>query len=163
MPNAPKMLAFDHPRMFAHRGTPYARPPGHGLLPLHALQMIPQPQRTRPICALCYPSPRQQAARSSPFSAIVFHSEIMNTAFLLIAMYSGRPIIPAEDVARDFFGLSTDKFIRKVSAGSIALPLVRMEASQKCAKGVHIDDLADYLDKRRAAAVKECLQLQGLR
>ena len=163
MPNAPKMLAFDHPRMFAHRGTPYARPPGHGLLPLHALQMIPQPQRTRPICALCYPSPRQQAARSSPFSAIVFHSEIMNTAFLLIAMYSGRPIIPAEDVARDFFGLSTDKFIRKVSAGSIALPLVRMEASQKCAKGVHIDDLAEYLDKRRAAAVKECLQLQGLR
>ncbi|WP_272929497.1 pyocin activator PrtN family protein [Rhodovulum sulfidophilum] len=43
------------------------------------------------------------------------------------------------------------------------LPLVRMEASQKCAKGVHIDDLAEYLDKRRAAAVKECLQLQGLR
>ncbi|APX23877.1 Pyocin activator protein PrtN [Salipiger profundus] len=38
-----------------------------------------------------------------------------------------------------------------------------MEASQKCAKGVHIDDLAEYLDKRRAAAVKECLQLQGLR
>ncbi|ATI43332.1 Pyocin activator protein PrtN [Pacificitalea manganoxidans] len=87
----------------------------------------------------------------------------MNTAFLLIVMYSGRPIIPAEDVARDFFGLSTDKFIRKVSAGSIALPLVRMESSQKCAKGVHIDDLAEYLDKRRAAAVKECLQLQGVR
>ncbi len=87
----------------------------------------------------------------------------MNTAFLLIAMYSGRPIIPAEDVARDFFGLTTDKFIRKVSAGSIALPLVRMEASQKCAKGVHVGDLADYLDKRRAAAVKEWQQLQGPR
>ncbi|MDR6309044.1 pyocin activator PrtN family protein [Pacificitalea manganoxidans] len=93
----------------------------------------------------------------------MFHSGVMNTAFLLIVMYSGRPIIPAEDVARDFFGLSTDKFIRKVSAGSIALPLVRMESSQKCAKGVHIDDLAEYLDKRRAAAVKECLQLQGVR
>jgi len=93
----------------------------------------------------------------------MFHCKIMNTAFLLIAMYSGRPIIPAEDVARDFFGLSADKFVRKVSAGVIALPLVRMEASQKCAKGVHIDDLADYLDKRRAAAVKECEQLQGIR
>jgi len=93
----------------------------------------------------------------------MFHCKIMNTAFLLIAMYSGRPIIPAEDVARDFFGLSADKFVRKVSAGAIALPLVRMEASQKCAKGVHIDDLADYLDKRRAAAVKECEQLQGIR
>lgn len=137
--------------------------PGTGSLPLHTLQIISPIQRPRPICALCYPSPRQPAARPSPIYAIVFHSGIMNTAFLLIAMYSGRPIIPAEDVARDFFGLSTDKFIRKVSAGSIALPLVRMEASQKCAKGVHIDDLAEYLDKRRDAAVKECLQLQGLR
>jgi hypothetical protein len=86
---------------------------------------------------------------------------IMDTAFLLMAMYSGRPIIPAQDVARDFFGLSTEKFVRKVSAGDIALPLVRMEASQKCAKGVHIDDLAEYLDRRRAAAVKECELLQG--
>ena len=88
--------------------------------------------------------------------------EVMDTAFLLIAMYSGRPIVPAEDVARDFFGLTTEKFVRKVSAGDIALPLVRMEASQKCAKGVHINDLAEYLDKRRATAVKECQQLQGM-
>lgn len=82
---------------------------------------------------------------------------------MLMAMYAGRPIISADDVAKDFFGLTTDKFIRKVSAGEIALPLVRMEASQKCAKGVHLNDLALYLDKRRAAAVKECQQLQGKR
>jgi len=80
---------------------------------------------------------------------------------MLVAMYSGKPIIPADDVAKDFFGLSTDKFIRKVSAGHIALPLVRMEASQKCAKGVHLNDLAEYLDARRADALKECQQLQG--
>lgn len=85
----------------------------------------------------------------------------MNTTFMLMAMYSGRPVIPVEDVARDFFELSTDKFIRKVSAGTIAIPLIRMEASQKCAKGVHINDLASYLDERRAAAIKECRQLQG--
>lgn len=85
----------------------------------------------------------------------------MNTAFMLMAMYSSRPVIPVEDVARDFFELSTDKFIRKVSAGTIAIPLIRMEASQKCAKGVHINDLASYLDERRAAAIKECRQLQG--
>jgi hypothetical protein len=35
-----------------------------------------------------------------------------------------------------------------------------MEASQKAAKGVHLTDLAAYLDERRAAAVKECQQLQ---
>ena len=85
----------------------------------------------------------------------------MDTAFLLMAMYSGRPIIPADEVAKSFFGLTTDKFVRKVSAGDIALPLVRMEASQKCAKGVHLNDLAAYLDERRAAAMKECQQLHG--
>ncbi|WP_454622287.1 hypothetical protein [Bradyrhizobium cenepequi] len=31
-----------------------------------------------------------------------------------------------------------------------------MEASQKCAKGVHMDDLAAHLDKPRPAAIKEC-------
>lgn len=87
--------------------------------------------------------------------------EIVDTAFLLMAMYSGRPIIPADEVAKSFFGLTTDKFVRKVSAGDIALPLVRMEASQKCAKGVHLTDLAAYLDERRAVAVKECQQLHG--
>lgn len=46
-------------------------------------------------------------------------------------------------------------------AWSMAIPMVRMENSQKCAKGVHLQDLADYLDERRAAAVKECLQLTG--
>lgn len=85
----------------------------------------------------------------------------VNTAFMLMAMYSGRPVIPADDVARDFFELSTEKFIRKVSSGHIALPLIRMEASQKCAKGVHLNDLAAYLDMRRDAAVKECEQLNG--
>lgn len=88
--------------------------------------------------------------------------KIMNTAFLLMAMYFGRPVISAEDVARDFFGLTTEKFVRKVSDGDIALPLLRMEKSQKCAKGVHINDLAVYLDNRRTAAVKDCKQLQSV-
>jgi hypothetical protein len=35
-----------------------------------------------------------------------------------------------------------------------------MEASQKAAKGVHLSDLAAYLDERRAAAIKECEQMQ---
>ncbi|WP_346432312.1 pyocin activator PrtN family protein [Breoghania sp. L-A4] len=46
----------------------------------------------------------------------------MNTAFQLIAMYSGQPVISAEEVARDFFGLTKAKFVRKVTAGDIALP-----------------------------------------
>jgi hypothetical protein len=34
-----------------------------------------------------------------------------------------------------------------------------MESSQKTAKGVHIADLAEYLDKQAEAARKECRQL----
>lgn len=84
----------------------------------------------------------------------------MNTAFLLMAQYQGRALIPVEWVCRDFFAhLSPDKFVRKVSAGEIAIPMIRMEESQKAAKGVHVHDLAAYLDARRAAAQKECEQL----
>jgi hypothetical protein len=86
----------------------------------------------------------------------------MNTAFLLMAQYNGAAVIPVDAVCRDYFShLTVDKFVRKVSAGEIAIPLVRMEASsQKAAKGVHLSDLAAWIDERRAAAVKECQQLQ---
>ncbi|MBR1131903.1 pyocin activator PrtN family protein [Bradyrhizobium iriomotense] len=88
------------------------------------------------------------------------HSPTLNTAFLLMAQYGGKAIIPVEELCRDYFShLDPAKFIRKVGAGEIMIPLVRMEASQKCAKGVHLQDLADYLDARRAAALKECRQL----
>lgn len=80
----------------------------------------------------------------------------MNTAFLLMAQYDGKAIIPIHIVCRDYFShLTPAKLIQKISAGDIALPLVRIEASQKCAKGVHLSDLAHYLDIRAEAARKE--------
>ena len=86
----------------------------------------------------------------------------MNTVFLLMAQYNGKAMVSVEDVCRDYFPhLDPVKFVRKVSAGDIAIPLMRMEASMKCAKGVHLQDLADYLDERRAAAIKEMKQLLG--
>lgn len=84
----------------------------------------------------------------------------MNTTFLLMAQYNGRAVIPVADVCRDYFShLTPEKFLRKVSAGEIAIPLVRMESSQKAAKGVHIQDLAEWIDKRRDAAVREARAL----
>lgn len=75
----------------------------------------------------------------------------LNTAFLLMAQYQGKAIIPIEDVCRDYFShLSVDKFLRKVSDGEIRIPVVRIEHSQKSAKGIHLDDLANYLDRARA-------------
>ena len=85
----------------------------------------------------------------------------MNTAFMLMAQYEGKAIIPADAVAKDYFSLTPEKFLRKVSLGEIAIPLVRMEASQKAAKGVHVTDLAAYIDQRRAAAQKELKALCG--
>jgi hypothetical protein len=80
----------------------------------------------------------------------------MNTAFLLMAQYAGKAIIPIDDVCRDyFFHLTPTKLVRKISRGEIALPLVRIEESQKCAKGVHLVDLAKYLEFRAEAARKE--------
>jgi hypothetical protein len=86
----------------------------------------------------------------------------LNTAFLLMAQYNGKAIIPLDEVRRDFFShLTLPKFLRKLSSGDIALPLMRIETSQKCAKGVHLQDLADYLDKRRQVAQREFSQMSG--
>ncbi len=87
----------------------------------------------------------------------------MNTAFLLMAQYDAKAVIPVAAVVKDYFPhLTTENFVRKVTLGDINIPLVRIEpGSQKCAKGVHLNDLAKYLDDRRAAAVKEAHQLAG--
>ncbi len=84
----------------------------------------------------------------------------MKTAFLLMAQYNGKAIIPINDVCRDYFPhLTPSKLLQKISAGQIAMPLVRIESSQKSAKGVHLADLAEYLDARAEAARKEMIAL----
>lgn len=86
----------------------------------------------------------------------------MNTLFLLMALYGARAVVPIEAVCRDYFAhLSPDKFLRKISDGEIGLPIVRMEASQKSARGVHLADLAACVDERRAAALREAKALFG--
>ena len=84
----------------------------------------------------------------------------MKTAFLLMAQYNGKAIIPINDVCRDYFPhLTPTKLVQNISAGEIAMPLVRIESSQKSAKGVHLADLAEYLDARAEAARKEMIAL----
>jgi hypothetical protein len=75
------------------------------------------------------------------------------TLFLLMAQYNGQTVVPLDRVCRDFFGhLTVDKLLRKALRGDIALPIVRIETSQKAQRGVHRLDLAAYIDKRRAVA-----------
>ena len=84
----------------------------------------------------------------------------MNTLFLLMARHDGRPMLPVDVVCRDYFApLTLPVFLRKIGEGKIALPMVRMEESQKGARLIHLQDLAAFIDKQREVAQKELRQL----
>lgn len=89
----------------------------------------------------------------------------MTTMWLLLAQYQGETMIPVDRVAKDFIAVQDTsgmpRFLRKLEAGEIPLPVVRMERSQKGAKMIDLRDLATFLDERRAAAQKELRQLQA--
>jgi hypothetical protein len=85
----------------------------------------------------------------------------MKTLFLLGAQYDGQPLIPLEIVLMDFFGgLTQPHFLKMINNGDINLPITRMTVNHKSKKYVHIEDLATWIDERRAAAQKEANQLK---
>lgn len=86
----------------------------------------------------------------------------MNTLFLLMAQYDGQAVISLERVCADYMHLTVEKFKRKRLDGEIDIPIVRLGAeTQKAALGVHIKDLADYIDRQRDRAAKEQNKLMG--
>lgn len=79
----------------------------------------------------------------------------INTAFLLMAQYGGKAVIPLTDVRRDYFShLTMDAMLRRIGNGELSLPVVRTAGSQKAWRGVHLVDLARYLDEQRETALK---------
>ncbi|PXX58527.1 Pyocin activator protein PrtN [Pseudomonas sp. LAMO17WK12:I10] len=86
----------------------------------------------------------------------------MNTLFLLMAQYNGQAVIPLDRVCADYMNLTVEKFKQKRLAGEIDIPVVRLGAnSQKAGLGIHLKDLADYIDRQREKAEKEQNQLMG--
>jgi hypothetical protein len=86
----------------------------------------------------------------------------MKTLFLLMAQYDGQVIIPLERICSDYFThLTPDVMKMKVAAGQIDLPLIKIEQSQKSVRGVHLNDLAEYLDARHRSAKAEHDRLMG--
>ena len=84
------------------------------------------------------------------------------TVAILREQYGPRVIIPLDRVMEDYFpGVSQEHLLRRIGAGKLDLPVVRIDTSQKSAKGVALVDLATYLDRRIEAARKECRQLYG--
>lgn len=85
----------------------------------------------------------------------------MSTIFFLMAQY-GMVIIPLERVCSDYFRhLTPEKLKMKVATGDIDLILVPIEKSQKAARGVHVNDLAAYLDAQHKKAKVEQDKLMG--
>jgi len=86
----------------------------------------------------------------------------VNTLFLLMAQYEGQAVISLERVCKDYMNLTVEKFKQKRLRGEIDIPIVRLGAeSQKAALGIHLRDLADYIDRQREKAAKEQNQLMG--
>jgi hypothetical protein len=83
-----------------------------------------------------------------------------SSLFFLMWRYGMRAVIPIEDVCRDYFShLEPAKLVEKIRAGEIRLPLVRMEDSQKSAKGIPVNDFAAYLDSQISAARRDLEEL----
>ncbi len=86
----------------------------------------------------------------------------MKTLMMLMLRHDGQAMLPADVVCKEYFApLTLPVFLRKVNAGDIALPLVKMERSQKGARLVHLQDLAEYIDRQRADALKEMVKLRA--
>lgn len=80
----------------------------------------------------------------------------MNTLFLLMAQYNGQAVIPLDRVCADYMNLTVEKFKLKQSSGEINIPITRLGTnSQKAALGVHLNDLADYIDQQREKGIIE--------
>lgn len=86
----------------------------------------------------------------------------MNTIFLLMAQYEGQAVIPLSRVCADYMNLTVEKFKQKQMTGEIDIPVIRLGAqSQKAGLGIHLNDLADYIDRQRRKAVIEQNKLLG--
>ncbi|MGX0889240.1 hypothetical protein AB7M22_001248 [Pseudomonas sp. ADAK2 TE3594] len=86
----------------------------------------------------------------------------MNTLFLLMAQYDGRAVIPLDRVCSDYMNLTVEKFKHKQLTGEIDIPIVRLGPnSQKAGLGIHLKDLANYIDCQREKALSDQRKLMG--
>lgn len=86
----------------------------------------------------------------------------MNTLFLLMAQYDAQVIIPLERVCTDYFRhLTPSKLKKEIREGAIDLVMVKIDSSPQSTCGIHIADLASYLDAQRHKCIAEHECLMG--
>lgn len=84
----------------------------------------------------------------------------MNTIFLLMAEFETASI-PLSDVCEKYFGMKPATADKKAALGQLPLPTFRAGESQKAPRMIHIQDLADYIEKQRAAGIEVFRQMNN--
>lgn len=80
----------------------------------------------------------------------------MNTMFLLMAEYE-TPAVPLSEICEKYLGLKPATAEKKALLGELTLPTFRLGESQKSPRLVHLQDLAELIDRKRKEA-KEFLE-----
>ncbi|EEB44695.1 hypothetical protein PROVALCAL_03202 [Providencia alcalifaciens DSM 30120] len=78
----------------------------------------------------------------------------MNTVFLLMAEFETSQI-PLATIAEKYLKMSSTTAERKANAGELPIPTYRLNDSQKSPRIIHVNDLAEYIDRQRNDAVAE--------
>jgi hypothetical protein len=74
------------------------------------------------------------------------------THHLLLAQFSNRVLIPVDELAKNYLGLSVATAKRKAKINELPFPAFKMENSQKSPYVVHLHDLVRFIDKRAIEA-----------
>lgn len=69
-------------------------------------------------------------------------------------------VIPLSDIAERYFGMKPVTADKKAGAGDLPVPTFRIGDSQKAPRMVHVNDLADFIDKRRGEAKIELARIK---
>lgn len=78
----------------------------------------------------------------------------MNTMFLLMAEFE-KVNIPLSDIAEKYLGMRPSTADQKATEGKLPIATFRIGNTQKAPRLVHVQDLADHIDKQRKDAKEE--------
>ena len=74
--------------------------------------------------------------------------------FLLMAEYETTNILLV-NISEKYLGMAPSTANKKAAAGLLPFPVYRIGSTQKAAWVIHVQDLAEHIDYRRAAAKAE--------
>ncbi|PTA49269.1 pyocin activator protein PrtN [Shewanella morhuae] len=74
--------------------------------------------------------------------------ELTLTHRLLLVQFSNRALAPLDEIAESYLGLGLRTAKNRAKAGMLPFPVFKMRNSAKSPFLVHLNDLANYIDKQ---------------